>query len=276
MLMKKLLLFFVLVFGLQQATACCAFYYADVYPKRKDLPQNPIILLNHNIGHTKLLANAQFYLLTGEGERIEVDIIEKNTAPSYAQMVLKPTQLLNIGTKVSLNVENLSIDNEVSSNRHSSIKRFRDAIEKTWTVNAEKDNISPQYYGKISGTYNDCLMCSDSSISIHVNIPSKDIVEYKDINSNDKGWNQILVEVTDKNDYKYIVVANDNDFLLYDGICGTNYNLEPDTQYKFKFRLMDFSGNKSKRAKKFTFKTDISSIVKEQKRFEEMEREAIE
>jgi len=271
--MKKLILFFVLLLGMQQAMATCRLYFAEVYPKGEDLSQNPIILLDYNKGYTKVLADAKFYLVTDEGRRIDVEIVEENTAPSYAQMILKPTKLLDKGVKVSLNVENLTIESESNKNRRDAIKRLYSIIEKTWTVSVEEDKISPQYDEEITGTYDDCLMCCPSGLSIKFDISYKDNVKYEySYDNNKRQFEQTLVEVTDKKGYKYIIPAINNYFLLSDISCGTNYNLEPDTQYQFEFRLMDFSGNISKEVKTFKIKTDISSIIKEAQRQDEILR----
>lgn len=251
---------------MQQATASCRLYFAEVYPKGEDLPQNPIILLDYNKGYTKVLADAKFYLSTSDGKRIEVEIVEENTAPSYAQVVLKPTELLDMKTTVTLNVENLTNDSENNLNRDEGIKRLINKITQTWMVSVTEDEVSPYYSDEIVGTYDDCLMCSDGSLSIKFDILYNDNVKYEYSYNDAHQFEHLLVEVRDKKGYKYIIPIFNSVFVLSNGNCGTNYDIEPDTHYQFKFRLMDFSGNKSKQIKKFTYKTDISSVVKWQQK----------
>jgi len=268
--MKRLLVFFILLLGTQQVSASCGFYYAAIGPFGEDLSQNPIILLDYNKGYQKAFENAKFYLLTDNGRKIALEIIEENiikensSVSSSAQKVLKSTEILDIGTTVTLNVENLSTNYLHDSFRGMLIRR----LSRTWTVNIEEDKFAPWHNGEISGVYDDYLISSTSGVSLKINLPYKDNTEL-DKNRERK---QILVEVTNNDGYKYILFVANGNFSLHNNTCRINYKLEPDTLYEFEFRLMDYSGNKSKKAKKFTYKTDISSVVKWKQKEDEIYR----
>jgi len=269
--MKKLLpLIIILFLATQQATACCARYIAEIYPSGKKLAQNPVILLDYTKELSDVLTNTEFYLMTDEGKKIDIEIIEENTAPSYRQMLLKPSKLLDKGIEVSLKVENLTIDKESSVNVKEDIERLIQTINKTWTVSIGEDKIAPKYNEEISGTYYDRLMISSPGVDIGFECSYEDNVEYI-FNRGIYSQKEILIEVTDKKGYRCIIPINNGIFHLVNGACITSYELEPDTQYYFEFRLMDFSGNKSEEIKNFAVKTDISSRLRKQEIYREMD-----
>jgi len=267
---KKLLpLIIILFLATQQATACCARYVAEIYPSGESLSQNPVILLDYTKELSDVLTNAEFYLMTGEGKKIDIEIIEENTASSYRQMLLQPSGLLDKGIKVSFKVENLNIDKASNANVKKDIERLIETINKTWTVSIEEDKVAPKYGKEFSGTYYDRLISSSPGVDIAFEFSYDDNVKYTFTRSI-YSKKQVLIEVTDEKGYKCIIPVNNGEFHIVNGSCIKHYNLEPDTQYYFEFRLMDFSGNKSEEIKNFAVKTDISSLLRKEEIYKEI------
>lgn len=256
--MKKLLpLIIILFLAVQQTTACCGRYIAGIYPSGEDLAQNPVILLDYTKELEDVLTDVEFYLMTDEGKKIDIEIIEKNTVPSYRQMLLKPSDLLDKGIKVSLKAENLP---ETSVNKD--VERLIKTINKTWTVSIEEDKVAPKYGEEFSGTYYDRLILSSPGVDIGFECSYEDNTEYNK--------RQILIEITDKKGYKCIIAVNNGSFHIVNGSCIKHYNLEPDSEYYFEFKLMDFSGNKSEEIRNFAVKTDPDSRLRREEIYKEI------
>jgi len=252
--MRKLILLFVLFLGVQQVIACGGYGNTIIYPMGKSLVQNPLILIDQKKSDIDILSGFEFYLLADNGKKINIEIIQRNQSPFYNQILLKPSKLLKKDSELSLRVTKVKMNEDFYKNE--TVKQFIDKVkERKWIVNIEEDNISPQYIGDISenfiyvnGAFFNCSFDDNTPVSIYDS-------------------RHILMEVRGRGGYRYIIPVwrKNGNFNLYGGDGYSNCHLKPNTRYTFKFRLMDFSGNKSEETKKITFKTKIDEYAKERK-----------
>jgi hypothetical protein len=250
--MKKIFSALMLTLAFKQVIACCAGGLIEVSPRGNEISQNPIILIDFMERDYKvydLLLKATFYLVDENGGKINLDIIETNKAfNTGAQALLRPRSGLEMEQIVSIKIEGLNVSDE-------KIKKFINHVQsKKWSVCFDKDTTIPKFNQEVTHEYINHFGSSASGHGILGNVVFWDNNEYT-YQINNRKEKQILLEVTSKEGNKYIIQTHSNSFWIYDGICGSTFELKQDTEYSFEIRLIDLSGNKSDETKQVKFKT---------------------
>ncbi len=255
--MRKIILVIFFIFSLQELFACCAGGEISIAPKSNEISQNPVILIDFMERDYQVydkLKKAKLSLIDEQGKEITVKVLERNKGfHTYAQILLKPKKKLKKGSKVSLRITKMETENKLQ-------KRFVQKIQsKKWKVNFEKDKIPPRFNEDIPIDYVNGFNSSAPGHGIQGIARFWDNNEYK-YNMDKKNIHQIIIEAISEEGKRYLLITTGNKFGIYQGICGANFGLKQDTEYSFKIRLIDFSGNKSKETKEIKFKTGNSKI----------------
>ena len=248
--MKKIcaVLSLFILFACNELSASCTTGLVHLSPRANTISQNPVILLDFMERDFKVLPQLDkmsFYLVTDEGKKIKLCILEKNKGfKVWAQILFKPKRKLVLGQKYSFRVEGYKVTREVS-------KLFLSVNEKKWTVSKKKDKIIPQFTGSIDHKYVNILNSTVSTHYTEITFGFKD----KEKKDGPEKNTYVYVEVIDAKGNNYYLLPFQNQIEIRDGMCGANFQLKQDTDYTFSLRLMDMSGNKSKERKKMSFKT---------------------
>lgn len=248
--MKKNILTFILFFSTQILLACCAGEMISIVPKSTEIQQNPIILIDFMESDYKIyknLENARFYLVDDKGNKTVLEVLERNMGfNTWAQILLRPTRKLITGRKVSLNITGLSPSGELHQ------KFLRTIQSKNWEVRDSTDQASPRFYKDISLEYVNQLNSSAAGHGV------KGVIKFEGQQTIE---NQIIIEATDSAGNRYLIATIGHIFWIYSGICGSIFELNQDTEYHFKVRLMDLSGNVSDETMVLNFKTGNSNKI---------------
>lgn len=245
--MKKLVLIIFIFFNIQKINASCNAGVVSIFPKSNELSQNPVILIDFMERDYLIydkLEEMKFYLVDNEGKETALEILEKNKGfRVWAQVLLKPKKKLKKGRKVALKISNMPTDGK---HWEWFVKRVQ---SRNWEVKFKTDKVAPKFDGDITFKF------ISSSTGHGVTGTSKfwDNNKYK-YKISGKFYEETIIEATNEEGKKYFLTTRGNSFWIYTDNCGSAFRLMYDEEYRFKIRLIDFSGNKSKEIKHVKFR----------------------
>jgi len=248
--MKKLIPIVILVLSIQEIFACCIGGEISIAPRGNEMSQNPILLIDFMERDYKIynkLKEATFYMIDDQGNKFDLEILDSNKGIRIlAQIILKPKEKLRKGSKVSLIIDEMQAQGENQ-------KRFIQMIQsKKWVVKFEEDRVAPEFNKELTYEYVNNLNTSAPGHGVLVKVDFWDNNEYKyEINSRIE--NPIVIEAISDEGNRYLFTTNRDSFWIYHGMCGATFKLKRGTEYSFKIRLIDLSGNKSLETKEIKF-----------------------
>jgi hypothetical protein len=225
------------------AHSSCLGGLVNIFPRNTELTRNPVIFVEFSEQDYQLyerLNNQSFTLITQEGKSIPLKIWKKNNShKNLAQVMLKPYIVLPANTSVSFHVRGLGHSSKMTL-------KFIELVScRKWNTNGIVDRESPVLQPSVHVTYVDHLDWSSPYQGFECKLKISD-ENFDNYERSGLEYNTLLVEVQDGSGNRYILPVTNNLLLIFDGTCGSAFDLHKDTSFEFKVRLMDFSRNRSK------------------------------
>ncbi len=272
--MRILLTLIFCLFTSKMLFACCAIEEMRSYPSFAVVSQNPIFLIEYTGVKPALKQCDRIYLQDKEGNTYDLSIVEGygkdshkdnkqhwNSQHRYA--LLKPDKMLPANAEVSIMMES----NENNEDKHVQkvMQKLKSLSRRSWTVKNYVDNSPPVFWSEISGSHWAMMNSTVPGQGITLQVEAQDDnasyrSRYYQNGIKFKRSAQMLVELTDAEQNKGLYLVQDGRIRLSSAACYSNFALPRALQdaesmdFSYSVRLMDFSGNKSRKSKELRFK----------------------